>query len=79
MPNPDYRKLALERAQETDPVKRREIEKQLFVFEEELTEEEKSLFGYWTEGYIQDDPGVVNGKLTSYVGAYFDESGNTTQ
>lgn len=79
MANPNYLKIAERIKAETDPSVKEQLISSLYVFEEELTEEEKSLFGYWSRGYIQDDPGIVNNRFTSYVGDYFDESGNTSQ
>ena len=75
MPNPNYFAISEQLKNETDPAVRQQLKDQLYVFEEELTEEEKSLFGYWAIGYIQDDPGYIENEYTSFVGRYFSSSG----
>lgn len=75
MSNPNYLAISEQLKTETDPKVRQQLINSLYVFEEELTEEEKSLFGYWAIGYIQDDPGYIANEFSSYVGRYFGPNG----
>jgi len=78
MSKPDYFAIAEQLKTETDPVVRQELTNQLYTFTEELTEEEKSLFGYFSYGYIENDPGIIEGKFSSYVGKYYSSDGEET-
>jgi hypothetical protein len=75
--NPDYATLLKQIAEETDPVLKQQLIEQCYVFNEPLTEEEKSLFDYVDNGYVKDNPGY-NNEFKSYVGTYYDEEGNIT-
>lgn len=44
--------------------------KEIFTFLYPLTDEEQSAFGYFFYDYIENNPGYVNGILTSYVGFF---------
>jgi len=75
MAKPDYFAIAEQLAVETDPDIRAQLKAQLYVFTEELTEAEKSLFGYFFVDYIENDPGYVEGVFSSYAGKYFGPNG----
>jgi hypothetical protein len=78
MAKPDYNAISEQLKIETDPEVRQELIDQLYTFTEELTEEEKALFGYFSSGYIEDDPGTVDGKFSSYIGKYYSSDGEIT-
>tara|TARA_R110000823_G_scaffold293163_1_gene411977 strand:+ start:58 stop:294 length:237 start_codon:yes stop_codon:yes gene_type:complete len=78
MANPDYATLLPLIAAETDAGAKAALELQCYVFEEELTDTEKNLFNYVPDGYITFNPGTDGGTFKSYVGVYFNDSGDST-
>lgn len=78
MAKPDYIAISNQLKTETDPEVRQQLTDQLYTFTESLTEEEKALFGYFSLGYLEDDPGTVDGKFSSYVGKYYSSDGEIT-
>jgi hypothetical protein len=73
--NPNYAELFEQYRLETDPFIKEQILDQIYVFNEPLTIEEAQLFGYVYDGYIENDPGVVDGVFSSYVGVYINQEG----
>ena len=71
MSKPDYFKIAEEQKGQ-GPIT------DLYVFTEELTEQEKELFNYVKHGYFVNNPGIVSGLFSSVVGTYYQEDGDTT-
>jgi hypothetical protein len=41
----------------------------------ELTEEQKSVFNYVIDGYIEDNPGIHGNMYASYIGIYISPTG----
>ena len=48
------------------------------VYEEALTDTEKNLFNYVSDEYFLFNPGTDSGTFKSYVGVYFNDSGDST-
>lgn len=67
-PNPDIAGLLQQAAAETDPVRKAQLTARAYAVTAPLTDEEKSLFGYLQDGYIENNPGLVGNRQTSYVG-----------
>lgn len=67
-PNPDIAGLLQQAAAETDPVIKEQLIARAYAVTSPLTEEEKSIFGYLQNDYIENNPGLVGNKQTSYVG-----------
>jgi len=67
-PNPDIAGLLQQAAAEPDPVIKAQLTARAYTVTSPLTEEEKSLFGYLQKGYIENNPGLVGNRQTSYVG-----------
>ena len=67
-PNPDIAGLLQQAAEETDPVRKAQLTAQAYAVTAPLTEEEKSLYSYLQKGYIENNPGLVGNRQTSYVG-----------
>ena len=67
--NPDYFAIAEQLKTQTDPVIRQQLRDQLYVFNAPLTRQEKDLFNYIQDGYIEDNPADDG---DSYVGNYKD-------
>jgi len=67
-PNPDIAGLLQQAAAETDPVIKEQLIARAYAVTSPLTEEEKSLFGYLQNDYIENNPGLVGNRQTSYVG-----------
>jgi len=67
-PNPDIAGLLQQAAEETDPVRKAQLTAQAYAVTAPLTEEEKSLYSYLQQGYIENNPGLVGNRQTSYVG-----------
>ena len=67
-PNPDIAGLLQQAATETDPVRKAQLTARAYAVTAPLTDEEKSLFGYLQDGYIENNPGLVGNRQTSYVG-----------
>lgn len=67
-PNPDIAGLLQQAAEETDPVIKAQLTAQAYAVTAPLTEEEKSLYSYLQQGYIENNPGLVGNRQTSYVG-----------
>ena len=78
MSKPDYLGIAEQLKVETDLDRREQLKSQLYVFTEQLTQEEKDLFGYINSGYIENNPGIQGNQYASYVGTYYSDSGETT-
>ena len=67
-PNPDIAGLLQQAAAETDPVRKAQFTARAYAVTAPLTDEEKSLFGYLQDDYIENNPGLVGNRQTSYVG-----------
>ena len=77
MANPDYATLLSQIAAASGAAKTA-LELQCFVFEEPLTDTEKNLFNYVSDEYFLFNPGTDSGTFKSYVGVYFNDSGDNT-
>ena len=77
MANPDYATLLTLIAAASGAAKTA-LEAQCFVFEEALTDTEKNLFNYVSDEYFLFNPGTDSGTFKSYVGVYFNDSGDNT-
>ncbi len=77
MGNPDYATLLSQIAAASGDVKTA-LELQCYVFEEELTDTEKNLFNYVFDEYLTFNPGTDSGTFKSFVGVYFNDSGDST-
>ena len=77
MANPDYATLLSQIAAASGAAKTA-LELQCFVFEETLTDTEKNLFNYVSDEYFLFNPGTDSGTFKSYVGVYFNDSGDST-
>ena len=77
MANPDYATLLSQIAAASGDAKTA-LELQCFVFEEPLTDTEKNLFNYVSDEYFLFNPGTDSGTFKSYVGVYFNDSGDST-
>ena len=77
MANPDYATLLTQIAAASGDAKTA-LELQCYVFEEELTDTEKNLFNYVSDEYFLFNPGTDSGTFKSYVGVYFNDSGDST-
>jgi len=77
MANPDYATLLTQIAAASGAAKTA-LELQCFVFEEALTDTEKNLFNYVSDEYFLFNPGTDSGTFKSYVGVYFNDSGDST-
>ena len=77
MANPDYATLLSQIAAASGAAKTA-LELQCFVFEESLTDTEKNLFNYVSDEYFLFNPGTDSGTFKSYVGVYFNDSGDST-
>lgn len=71
----DYFAIAEELKTETDETRRAELLAQLYVFENSVPQEVRDLFDYFAAGYIQDNPGEIDGTFTSYVGKHYSSTG----
>lgn len=78
MAKPNYFAIAEQLKVETDPTIREQLTSQLYIFTEQLTEQEKDLFGYIDSGYIENNPGIQGNQYASYVGTYYSDLGETT-
>lgn len=79
MAKPNYIEIANNIANETDPTIKQGLLDQLYVFIEPLTPQEKELFDYVQEGYIENNPAVIDGEFTSYVGIYYTSDGDPSK
>jgi hypothetical protein len=77
MTKPNYKHLLGQIALENNIDNKRQLESQCYLFNEELTQEEKDLFNYCDNGYIEANPGLVGNSIKSYVGTYYTEEGTT--
>ncbi len=77
MANPDYATLLASIAAATGAT-RTALEAQCYVFEEPLTDTEKNLFNYVFDEYLTFNPGTDSGTFKSFVGVYFNDSGDST-
>jgi hypothetical protein len=77
MANPDYATLLTQIAAASGDAKTA-LELQCYVFEEELTDTEKNLFNYVSDEYFLFNPGTDSGTFKSYVGVYFNDTGDST-
>ncbi len=77
MANPDYATLLASIAAATGAT-RTALEAQCYVFEEPLTDTEKNLFNYVFDDYLTFNPGTDSGTFKSFVGVYFNDSGDST-
>jgi hypothetical protein len=67
-PNPDIAGLLAQAVAETDPVIQAQLYQQAYRFTAPLTNQEKTLFAYMEDDYIENNPGLVGNRETSYVG-----------
>ena len=66
---PNYAEKLAAAAQEQDPDKKASLLREAYFFPEEVTPEERELFDYMQEDYVQDHPRVTPGnREESYVG-----------
>ena len=77
MANPDYATLLSQIAAASGSTKTA-LEAQCYVFDEELTDTEKNLFNYVFDEYLTFNPGTDSGTFKSFVGVYFNDSGDST-
>ena len=77
MANPDYATLLASIAAASGDAKTA-LEQQCYVFEEVLTDTEKNLFNYVFDEYLTFNPGTDSGTFKSFVGVYFNDSGDST-
>ena len=77
MANPDYATLLASIASATGSA-RTALEAQCYVFDEALTDTEKNLFNYVFDEYLTFNPGTDSGTFKSFVGVYFNNSGDST-
>ena len=77
MAKPDYATLLSQIAAASGDTKTA-LELQCYVFEEELTDTEKNLFNYVFDEYLTFNPGTDSGTFKSFVGVYFNDSGDST-
>jgi|TARA_R110000787_G_scaffold13161_1_gene41652 hypothetical protein len=77
MANPDYATLLTQIAAASGAAKTA-LELQCYVFEEALTDTEKNLFNYVSDEYFLFNPGTDSGTFKSYVGVYFNDTGDST-
>jgi len=79
MAKPDYATLLGQIAQEANTEIRDALIEECYVFDEPLTDEEKQLFSYVFDGYVEDNPGYDDANtFVSYVGKYFSLEGDET-
>ncbi len=76
--NPEYINGLTALAKETNETVRQALLNEVFNFLYPLTDEEKNSFSYFLTDYIANNPGVIDGVFSSYVGSYQDENGNPT-
>ena len=77
MANPDYATLLSQIAAASGDTKTA-LEAQCYVFDEALTDTEKNLFNYVFDEYLTFNPGTDSGTFKSFVGVYFNDSGDST-
>jgi len=77
MANPDYATLLASIAAASGDAKTA-LEQQCYVFEEVLTDTEINLFNYVFDEYLTFNPGTDSGTFKSFVGVYFNDSGDST-
>ena len=77
MANPDYATLLSQIAAASGDTKTA-LEAQCYVFDEALTATEKNLFNYVFDEYLTFNPGTDSGTFKSFVGVYFNDSGDST-
>ena len=77
MANPDYATLLSQIAAASGSTKTA-LEAQCYVFDEELSDTEKNLFNYVFDEYLTFNPGTDSGTFKSFVGVYFNDSGDST-
>lgn len=86
MAKPDYATLlgqiAVEKNKETPNTALIEAlteECYVFNYDDLPTEQEKQLFSYVLDGYVEDNPGRDEANtFVSYIGVYFSDEGETT-
>ena len=77
MANPDYATLLSQIAAASGATKTA-LEAQCYVIDEALTDTEKNLFNYVFDEYLTFNPGTDSGTFKSFVGVYFNDSGDST-
>lgn len=75
MAKPDYATLLGQIAQEEDSDTKQLLITQCYVFEELLTAEEIDLFNYFQSGYIENNPGYVEGVWSGYISRHYSDIG----
>lgn len=73
--NPLYEEGLFTIASEEDSDVRELLTDEIYQFLINLSVEERDVFGYVKSGYIEDDPGVIDGIFSSYIGVYIDQEG----
>lgn len=66
--NPDYVHGIPAISRETNPIVKNAMMSEIFTFLYPLTAEEINSFGYFLSDYIINNPGIVDGVYTTYVG-----------
>ena len=75
---PKYADLLFAIQLEEDEEVKEVLIEQTYVFNEVLTEEEKQVFNFVADGYVDPNPGFIANTFTSYVGSYPDPDGDYT-
>jgi len=79
MTNPNYATLLPQIAAESNPTTKQNLINQCYVFTTALTDEEKQLFEYVQQDYVQNNPGNADdSSFSAYAGVYYNSDGETT-
>ena len=79
MTNPNYATLLPQIAAESDPTAKQNLINQCYVFTATPTDEEKELFEYMKQDYVQNNPGNADdSSFSAYAGVYYNNDGETT-
>lgn len=76
--NPLYKEGLRVLAGETDNLVIEALSSEIYQFLVTLTQEERDVFNYITDGYIANNPGIVGNSFASYVGIYINQEGENT-
>ena len=73
--NPLYREGLAVLAGETNLTVKEALSAEIFQFLVTLTPEERDVFNYVADDYIENNPGIVGNAFASYVGIYINQQG----
>ena len=76
--NPLYKEGLELLAKETDQTVIDALSAEIYQFLVTLTPEERDVFNYVSDGYIDSNPGIVGNAFSSYVGIYINQQGEYT-